>query len=540
MGTSVPLTETAKPVMQNFSQLVMQDYEELEQPIQGTTKGTIPNWLDGNLFRNGPGRYSLGGTSYKHLFDGMAMVQKFKIKDGTATYNRKFIRSDMYEKNMAAKRIVVSTFGTLATPDPCKSMYQRFMTYFFPEADAGANCLVNIFPIKDALIAATETMKVQQIDPETLDTLRLHDYTDYISVHSATAHPHYDPDGTYYNIGMGVDKGPVYKVIAVPPSAAGNNAEKPLDGAKVVASIPARWKWNPGYMHSFCMSENYFILIEQPLCMNVPRIMTHKLLHVPIATCMQWHEGYPTRFLIIDRKTGEQVNPGYTYVTDKLMIFHQGNAYEEDGHLVLDVCGGDSGKYISNISVEAGNDFIETYGRRYVLPLKLDEKTKVGENLVLLEDTKATASLRDDKTVNCSYDQLSDFFFDFPMINYKFNSKKYRYLYGVVFNGMGLGEDFRMLLIKIDIATRNVLQWEEEGCFPSEVVFVATPGGEDEDDGVLLSAVMDRVNEDRSFLLVLDAKTFTELGRVEFDTTFPKDFHGCYLNPGGVHGLHKE
>lgn len=47
------------------------------------------------------------------------------------------------------------------------------MTYFFSEADAGDNCLVNIFPIKDALIAATETMKVQQIDPETLDTLPL-------------------------------------------------------------------------------------------------------------------------------------------------------------------------------------------------------------------------------------------------------------------------------------------------------------------------------------------------------------------------------
>lgn len=38
-----------------------------------------------------------------------------------------------------------------------------------------------------------------------------------------------------------------------------------FDDATIVAEIPARWQMNPSYMHSFAITENYFIIIEQPL-----------------------------------------------------------------------------------------------------------------------------------------------------------------------------------------------------------------------------------------------------------------------------------
>lgn len=45
-----------------------------------------------------------------------------------------------------------------------------------------------------------------------------------------------------------------------------------------------------------------------------------------------------------------------------------------------------------------------------------------------------------------------------------------------------------MLLIltqigKGDIVTRKYTEWTEEDCYPSEPVFVATPGAVEEDDG---------------------------------------------------------
>lgn len=50
--------------------------------------------------------------------------------------------------------------------------------------------------------------------------------------------------------------------------------------------------------------------------------------------------------------------------------------------------------------------------------------------------------------------------------------------------------------------------------------------------GVILSAILNESDENRGFLLVLDAKNFIELARAEFQTpsAIPTDFHGMFLN----------
>lgn len=57
-------------------------------------------------------------------------------------------------------------------------------------------------------------------------------------------------------------------------------------------------------------------------------------------------------------------------------------------------------------------------------------------------------------------------------------------------------------------------------------------GTQEEDDGVVLSAMVWGGNlTNKVALLVLDARTFKELGRVEFETpsAVPKCLHGWFL-----------
>ncbi len=54
-----------------------------------------------------------------------------------------------------------------------------------------------------------------------------------------------------------------------------------------------------------------------------------------------------------------------------------------------------------------------------------------------------------------------------------------------------------------------------------------TPGSEDEDDGVLLSVVLDG-RRGNSFLLVLDARSLGELARAEVPHHIPYGFHGQF------------
>lgn len=112
------------------------------------------------------------------------------------------------------------------------------------------------------------------------------DWSQYIAVNSATAHPHYDTEGATYNMGNSygkggklpctlhtfntaisahplakrcncvcrwADSGFFYNIIRVPPLDA-HSAKKDaadLTGAEVICSIPADEPRKPSYYHSF-------------------------------------------------------------------------------------------------------------------------------------------------------------------------------------------------------------------------------------------------------------------------------------------------
>jgi beta,beta-carotene 9',10'-dioxygenase len=97
-------------------------------------------------------------------------------------------------------------------------------------------------------------------------------------------------------------------------------------------------------------------------------------------------------------------------------------------------------------------------------------------------------------------------------------------------------------LVKLDLEHNATSSWYEEGCYPGEPVFVATPESEDEDNGVILSVVLD-AKKNASFLLILDAFSFRELARAEVSHHIPFGFHGNYFaetsGPGSFRDLHR-
>lgn len=101
--------------------------QEIIEPIDGVMSGEIPNWINGSLLRNGPGSIKVGDMTYNHLFDAAALLHRFNIADGKVTYQCRFLQSDTYRKNLAANRIVVTEFGTTCVPDPCQSIFERFV-----------------------------------------------------------------------------------------------------------------------------------------------------------------------------------------------------------------------------------------------------------------------------------------------------------------------------------------------------------------------------------------------------------------------------
>jgi carotenoid cleavage dioxygenase-like enzyme len=120
---------------------------------------------------------------------------------------------------------------------------------------------------------------------------------------------------------------------------------------------------------------------------------------------------------------------------------------------------------------------------------------------------------------------LADHALELPRINYgRCNERPYRYVWGV---SDGPDSGWLEQIVKADVAERRTVVWEEPGSYPGEPVFVAAPDAKAEDEGVLLSVVLNG-ERGNSFLLVVDARSLDELARAEVPHHIPFGFHGQY------------
>lgn len=170
------------------------------------------------------------------------------------------------------------------------------------------------------------------------------------------------------------------------------------------------------------------------------------------------------------------------------------------------------------------------FPRRFVLPLNITSETPMDQNLNTRPNSTATATKVTNDKVFCTFenlhgDDLEEFGgLEFPQINYKrCNTKPYRYFYGCGFRHL-VGDS----LLKMDLEGKKIKSWYQPGLFPSEPVFVPSPEGTEEDEGVILSVVLIPTEDKATFLLVLDAKSFEELGRAEVPINIPYGFHGAF------------
>lgn len=520
--------------------------EETPDPIPTTVRGSIPSWINGSFLRNGPAKFEFGNDRYVHWFDGMAMMHRFHLQDGNVTYSSRFLRSDSYVANAAKNRIVVSEFGTLALPDPCKNIFARFFSRFqIPKTTDNAS--VNFVKYKGDYYVSTETNYMRRIDPQSLETKEKVDWTKFVAVNSATAHPHYDQEGATYNMGNSYGKqGFFYNIVRVPPpdETAAKTDCADLNGAKVICSIPAAEPRKPSYYHSFVMSENYIVFVEQPIKLDLLKFMLYRIQGKSFHKVMKWEPTYNTIFHLVNRHTGKASEVRYQCAP--MFTLHQINAYEDHGFLVMDMCCGDDGDAVGEFTLEnirrkSGEEMDKFYNalcrnlpRRYVLPLDVDEQIPLDQNLITLNKYTATAVKTKPNEVFLTHEELHDDTLlqygglEFPQINYaQYNGRPYRYFYSC-----GFGHIFSDSLLKMDVHTKELKVWRYPGLYPSEPVFVASPGATEEDDGVVLSVIITPRKEKSTFLLVLDAKTFTELGRAEVPVNIPYGTHGVFNEMG--------
>ena len=430
-------------------------------------EGKLPHWIKGTFVRNGPAYFCTDTSSVSHWFDGLAMLHSYTIEDGKCIYSNRFLETNALQQ---MKEGIISGGFSETTPIFFEKIEHEFHPY-------RPNANVHTARFNKEYVALTEDPTPVTFDLKSLETKGIFTFEDTLSEkkYYESAHVHICDEETYsYLVEIGKESAYVlYKLV-------GNSRQ-------LIARIPID---TPSYVHSFSTTEKYLIFVEYPFVIDFKKIMEGR----GFIRCFEWQKDLGSHFYVVDRKTGHLVSK---VKGPPFFSFHHINAFEKGGEILVDLIS------YSHSDMIFGKETPDSGIKRYSVPL---DGTPAKELFCI--------------PINGA---------DLPRIHYeKYNGKPYRYVYAVDLCTHLKSEQKTPPLLKVDMEMQTVATYSIPAYFPSEPIFIPNPEGMTEDDGAILS-VMTRGDHSQSFLLILDGKSFKEIGRASLPHGVPQGLHGNFF-----------
>jgi torulene dioxygenase len=439
------------------------------------------------------------------------------------------------EKVKTEGKLTGFTFGKRY--DPCKSFFKKVQSVFHSDAppkpnevNVGVTITANHPGLSktgtsirgqqpsglSTLMTKTDAQTFQMLDPETLEPIGVADQKvlhPELSGPMSAAHAEHDPvTGDIYNFNLNFGRNGVYKLWKT-------------SAATGETSILATIHHTPAYIHSLFLTEHYLILCVWNSFFTMGGVSI--LWNQNLMDAMKFDGAKPAKWVVVDKKPQREGGKGLiaSYESEAMFCFHTINAFEEksaDGSLdiVADLVGYDNMDVLDSFYYE--NMMSDSPGakkwsdpayktcrptnRRYRLSLPSTRTTKI------MKAVRETLS-NDEVAV------------ELPTLAPSVVTKRHRYVYGINDSGKSTFADS---IVKHDLETGTIQRWSKHGHTAGEAIFVPDPASTEEDGGVLLTVVLDGI-EGKSYLLILDAKDLSEIGKAHVDGVVGIAFHGLYV-----------
>ncbi|WEJ98324.1 MAG: carotenoid oxygenase family protein [Candidatus Sphingomonas phytovorans] len=430
-------------------------HEEVTAVDLEVIEGAIPDDIDGVYLRNTENQLHQPLGRY-HPFDGDGMIHQIDFRNGTASYRNRFVRTRCFQ---AEQEEGGSLWGGLA---------DRAGTSLRP--GFGAHGSLKDSSSTDIIVHAGKAISTfyqcgegYVLDPETLEQ---HGMAPWVPLDGISAHPKVD-DRTGELMFFNYSKHAPFMHYGVVDR----------DG-RLAHYIPVPLP-GPRLPHDMTFSENWSIVNDLPVFWDA------ELLKRDIHAA-RLHEGVPARFALIPRRGGtDEIR---WFAAAPTYVLHFLNAYEEGDEVVMD-------GYFQENPTPAPLENADGYGH---LMAYVDEHS-FRPKLHRWRFNLADGTTREER--------LDDRILEFGMINQRVAGRKHRYIYSTtskpgwfLFNGF----------VKHDLETGQ--SWEvmlEAGRYASEAPFAPRSNAIDEDDGYLVSFVIDE-NRGTSECVLIDCKKFAE------------------------------
>ncbi|KAI9042676.1 carotenoid oxygenase family protein [Aspergillus affinis] len=523
---------------------------EKRTPVELDVTGHFPPYTAGILYRIGPGRSSVvteQGDIFRvsHWFDGFSQTHRFQIvaEDRSSNlvrvfYSSRYSTDHLIEEVRRTGSMEKISFGQ--NQDPCRAVFKKAQSTYEPNdpsmQNIGVTLSVNMpgldgpYPPPNGelqgrwtgasdiktLYAKTDSTRLKKLDPVTLEPIGLATqsslHPDLGGLFSAS-HARSDPaTGDMFNFNLTFGRESIYRIFRVSASTGKTT---------ILATFPGV----PAYIHSLLITKNYVLF-----CVWNSHVSPAKLQKSFTEAIQPYDTSKPATWYVVDRRGDKGLVA--TYESCAFFCFHTVNAWEEPSSadptrldIVADLIAYDNLNFIHQGLYEQ----------------LISSSPKAKERILSMQDNRGTITrfrlpailstpCTEIQSATVVWNACKELSPDLPTINPGYVTRKYRYSYTISNRGKS---SFFDGIVKFDAETKETRLWSFHAHSPGEPIFVADPSGSNEDDGVVLSVVLNG-RTGRSYLLCLDAHDLTEKGRADVNGPVAFGFHGQHIPTHGM------
>ena len=437
--------------------------------------GELPKDLTGTYYRNGPDPlHAPRANDTPHWFDGDGMIQCFHIENGRVSWRNRWVRSEKFNRELAAGERLFGVFGNPMMGDPSVAgvEYNTANTHIVQHAGR--------------LLALMEGALPTQIEQRTLATLGTHDFGGAING-PVTAHPKFDYDsGEMVFFGYSAT-GPASKTLRYSVADRhGRIIRNEFFDAPFSAMV-----------HDFFVTQTHVIFPIFPLTVSIERVMAG-------GPMMAWEPDKGTHFGVIPRNgTAADVK---WYTMESRFMFHMMNAWTDGTTLHADVTGANATQFAPKLdgTMAKASEGVAPTLRRWSIDLA-DNSGTIREEL------------------------LDDIACEFPRTDDRVGTKPYRHGYAVGTPGDTALNFNHLIHFDRRTGARSVYAPGDQYML-GEPVFAPRLGATDEADGYMVMLAYDQ-SVNRSELMFFDAQSIAQgpLAVAKVPLRIPAGFHGSWV-----------
>ena len=452
--------------------------------------GVIPPQLDGAYIRNSADHQYPPKFANDLFLNGDGMLHKVRIKDGHADLATRYVRTEKFGLERAARKALFGAYRNMFTDDPAVMGRDR----------STANTSVVFHAGK--LLAIKEAARPMLIDPITLETIGTYDFGGKLTSQTFTAHPKIDPRTAemvaygYFTSGVADN---IIEIFYVNPTGSLTRSEK------VIAPYPSM-------VHDCFISENYVIFVICPMVCDWQRVTKGEAF-------FHWDDRLPTKIGVVPRKPGGADYVRWFTAPKPVMETHTFNAWEEGSKLHLE-------------------HFVTQTGWLSQFP-DINNPTSREQPPFAYRWTIDMASEHSGFTSEKIFPHVGEM----PMIDLRFLTHKTRHMwFGTSNTDLGpmlaygaKGPPFTCLGHYDAVSQKLQYFYAGADSSPEEPVFIPRSADAPQGDGWIVSVVGRRA-ENRTDLVILDALNLQAgpIATIKFPCRIHEGFHGIWLPAAAV------